>query len=135
MAGIVHSLEPREGRENAEVHQQARAIGRREQVARVSERIRLVRARTRVLSRRIAEMARQFRDDDLALQPKPDPSGGPGKESRLDWLSRLAKLHRSYCSACEEEIRLQAMLRRMGASPEVAPLPERASPESRSSAN
>jgi hypothetical protein len=52
------------------------------------------------------------------------PLGGPDSEPpgtrqrRIQWLGRLAGLHRAYFSACEEEARLQALLRRLQDSKE-----------------
>ena len=85
---------------------------------RVIERIRDVRARTRALSNHIAELTRQFLDDELVEQSGPEKGRPLAREGRIAWLSRLAKLHRSYCTACEEEAHLQALLRRMEESVE-----------------
>ena len=92
-----------------------------ERVERVSERIRSVRARTRVLSGRISELAGQFLDGELVEQAGPTRGQALAREGRIAWLAKLAKLHRSYCVACEEESQLQALLRRMEQSPEADP--------------
>ena len=96
-----------------------------ERSARVTERIRGVRARTRVLSGHIAELTRQFLDDDLVEQSGPDQGKPLGREGRIEWLVRLAQLHRSYCAASEEEAELQALRCRLdesvaGATPRQA---------------
>jgi len=83
---------------------------------RVSGRIRAVRARTRVLSARMAELTSQFLDADLVQQSGPEQGRPLTRQGRLTWLSRLAALHRSYCAACDEEVRLQALLRRIQGS-------------------
>ena len=82
-------------------------------VERVIDRIESVRARTRLLSHDIAELTRQFLDDDLVEQSGPRAGQPLARSGRIAWLARLAKRHRSYCAACDEEIQLQALLRRM----------------------
>ena len=83
---------------------------------RVSGRIRAVRARTRVLSARIADLTSQFLDGDLVQQSGREQGRPLTRQGRLTWLFRLAALHRSYCAACDEEVRLQALLRRIEGS-------------------
>ena len=83
---------------------------------RVGKRIRVVRQRTRVLSERIAELTRQFLDDDFVYRSGAQQGQPLARQDRLTWLSRLAALHRSYCAACDEEVRLQALLRRIEGS-------------------
>ena len=100
----------------------------RERIDRVRERILGVRARTRVLSDHIAELARQFLDDEL-IEPAGSESGPErgqpmARQGRIEWLGRLAGLHRSYCSACDEELQLQALLRRLQDSAERRSAPE-----------
>ena len=91
------------------------------QLDRVAGRIRDVRARTRALSNHIAELTRQFLDDALVEQSGPGKGRPLAREGRIEWLSRLAKLHRSYCTACDEEAHLQALLRRLEESVEGVP--------------
>ncbi len=95
---------------------------------RVSGRIRAVRARTRVLSARIAELTSQFLEGDLVQQSGREPGRLLTRQGRLRWLSRLAALHRSYCAACDEEVRLQTLLRRIEGSLESPSTERRDSP-------
>ena len=101
-----------------------RSDGFDERTLRVSERIQSVRARTRVLSGRIADLTRLFLDDDLVTSSGPQQGQRLSRPGRIQWLSRLALLHRSYCAACDEEAQLQALLRRIeesGECPSKAP--------------
>jgi len=94
-----------------------------QRVERVSQRILGVRARTKVLSEHIAELSRQFLDDEFTETSGPDQGQPLTREGRVAWLSRLAGLHRSYCSACDEEAQLQALLRRLEDSGAQRPAP------------
>ena len=91
-----------------------------QRIERVSERIDCVRARTRALSRQIAALTGQFVDDALFEPSGPRRGQRLARQGRIEWLSRLAKLHRSYCAACHEEVELHALLRRMQESLESA---------------
>ena len=84
-----------------------------ERIDRVAKKIAGVRSRTRMLSGQIAVLARQFLDDEFLEESGPEQGQPLAREGRIEWLTRLAGLHRSYCAACEEELALQAWMRRM----------------------
>ena len=81
----------------------------KDRIERVVDRIAGVRARTRRLSRQIAEHAGHFVDDELVERSGPEQGQPLGREGRVEWLSRLATLHRCYCAACEEEVELPVL--------------------------